>query len=322
MYTFPELRTKLKRLPKNLQRLFATDPVAAAVGIGFLMAGVYIRHLNKLGSFKDGLGAMCDALVIAAILKLTVDPVLKRELAKDAAKDVFLYAFGYSLPPKLREFVNDLVLETKIVRRQCHLKWHIAPKSGDPTRVEVYLDASFFIMNFSGSDLPYQHRVFSWKENSEDVGCVKALFCEAKGSNHSTYRKEKPDELTPGLDGFILGDKIHLAAHTEEDQFRIGAVYYAEAEHPGLDQFTIVEPTMEIDVTVTVDDELSDLVFSVVPDPTEKKDSENYVYPERQKSSNKLEYTWSLKRVFVPNERVLIRWKKREIKPPAFVTIP
>jgi hypothetical protein len=322
MYTFEELVSRLRRLPRAIQRVFAMDIVAATVGIGCLAAGVFIRHSPEVGDFKDGLGALCDALVIAAILKLTVDPILKRELAKDAARDVFLYAFGYSLPGQLRSFVNDLVLETKIVRRQCHLHWQISPKAGDLKRLEVVLEASFFVTNYSGSDLPYQHKVYSWKEDTEDVGGVRAMYCEAIRHPKKSYRKEQPDELVQGDDGYIRGERVSLPAHTREDEYRMGAVYFAEAARPGLDQFNISEPTMEITVTVTVDDQLGNLAFSVIPDLSDTKESDNYVLPERSQSTKKLQCSWKLDRVFVTNERVLIRWKEKEFKPPTFAVLP
>ncbi len=321
MYTFEELGSRFRSLPRAVQRVFAMDIVAAAVGIGCLVAGVFIRHSTKVGDYKDGLGALCDALVIAAILKLTVDPILKRELAKDAAKDVFLYAFGYSLPGQLRSFVNDLVLETKIVRRQCNLHWQISPKDGDPKRVEVVLDASFYVTNYSGSGLPYQHKVYSWKEDPEDPGCVRAMYCRAKSHPKKSYHKEKPNELVQGEDGYIRGERVELPPHTKEDEFRMGAVYYTEGARPGLDQFNIMEPTMEITVTVTVDDQLGNLTFSVTPDLSDSRESDNYILPERSPETRKLECSWTLGRVFVTNERVLIRWKEREFKPPAFEEI-
>jgi hypothetical protein len=322
MFGFEEIQDVFRRIPGRIRWLLRSDLVVTAVGAIFLAGGVYVRHSTKMGDFKEGLGALCDALVIAAFLRLAVDPIMKRELVKGAAQDVFYYAFGYSLPPELRSFVNDLVLKTKIVRRRCHLNWHIVPKDGDAKKVQVILDASFFIVNFSDEDLTYQHKVFSWKENVEDVGCVQAMFCECKNPRHKGYRNEKKEGLTPGNDNFIKGDEIALEHHTEEGEYRVGALYYAEAEWPGLDQFSIMEPTMEIDVTVTVDDSLGDLVFSVVPDLSEKKDSENYKYPERDKKSKRLQCTWDLNRVFVPNERILIRWKKGEIKPPEFRSVP
>ena len=317
MSTLADLWQRLGRLSRRMQLFFANDLVVAVVGLSCLFGGVFIRHAHWPGGFNDGLGALCDALVIAAILKLTVDPILKRELERNAAEDVFSYIFGYSLPPQLRLFVNDLILETKIARSQCRLHWHIAPKSGSPTRVEVTLEASFFIINFSGSGSPYRHAVYSWKEDDQDVGCVRAMYCVAKNPKKS-YRNDTPEALTMDPDGFIRGTRIVLPAHTKDDEYNVGAVYYSEAGSPGLDQFTIMEPTLEIEARVTIDDKLQGLVFSLTPDLSESKEVENYVPLERHPESKLLEYTWTLERVFVPNETVMIRWKKQEPKPPRF----
>lgn len=315
MLNAKELRNGFRSIQAGIESLVKNKLVVTTLGAIFLVVGFYVRlHPSTFREFKDGLGALCDALVIAAFLSLAVDPILKRELVTDAAKDVFSYAFGYSLPQELRSFVNDLILKTKIVRRRCHLKWKIEPKDDDAKKVRVILEASFFVVNFSDEGLKYQHKVFSWKEDSSDPGCVMEMYCECrdpkdKPKYKEVYRKKQLSGLTLGADSFIRGDEIELGRHTEEDQYRVGAVYYAEAERSGLDQFSILEPTMEIEVTITVNDKLRGLVFSVVPDLSEDKGIENYVLPQRDTKSNQLQHTWQLNRVFVPNERVLIRWK-------------
>ena len=281
MRSFPELSDLARRTPQLLQEFFTRDATAAVMGIGFLLAGFFVRNSTRLGEFKDGLGALCDAIVIAAILKLFVDPILKRELTRETAQDVFHYAFGYLLPEKLKVHVQQLVIETQTVRRNCRLEWHISQKASDKNRVEVLLTVRFTVLNFTSKPIRYQHVVYSWKDNEEDVGCVRALFFEPNGAQNRPYRLYDPNGLTPDQEKLIKGSKVTLAPNAPEDHNGFGALYFAETDRYGIDQFSIREATLDIEVVVTVDDDLDDLDFSVIPDPSSTSVTGVYQMPQR-----------------------------------------
>ena len=315
MAFLPELLDRVRGIKVQNKRVLA-------LGLVFLAAGIYIRWATWPGKWGELLGASCDALLIAAFLSVAVDPILKRELVTDASQDIFLYAFGYSLPEELRTFMNNLLVKTKFVRRGCHLKWHLAPTPENSGKVAVNLDASFYIVNFSDEDVDYQHKVFSWKESPEDVGCVRKMYCVCSDPADAGYSTEQEKGLVSDADGLIAGKKIKLVHQAKRDRYQMGAVYYAEAGSTGLDQFTITETTTDIQVTVVVDSGLSHLVFSVVPDPSGTNQSENYKLPTRDQETHELRCTWTLDRVFVQNERVLIRWKHRDVAAPSFGSLP
>lgn len=307
----------MKQAPHVLQEFFARDITALVVGILSMVAGIFVRHIeqtSRFAEYKEGIGALCDALVIAAILKLFVDPILKREAARENAQDVFRYAFGYTLPDKLKRFVQDLVLESRIVRRNCQLRWHITEKANDPQRVEVNLTVTFFVTNFTNKKLLYRHEVYAWKDNEDDVACVRSMFFEPRGSKNQGYNESNNKGLRPGRDGFIRGKNVLLAPDAPKEHNSFGVVYYAETNRFGIDQFSIREPTLEIDVSLEVDDRLGELDFSVIPDSTSSSKTDEYKAPWRDPSSKKLTAQWKLDKVFVANEKVVLRWKKREPK--------
>lgn len=315
MRSFPELQERIRAIRLPSKRI-------VALGLLSLLAGIYVRnHAAQLGEWKDALAAACDALLIAAFLSIAVDPVLKRELVTDAAKDIFWYAFGYSLPDELRAFMNNLLLKSKVVRRDCRLRWHFEPTPDQSGKVQVNLDASFAIVNFSDEDVDYQHKVFAWKENEDDVAAIRAMYCTCSDPEGSHYSNEDPKGLASGKDGFIVGQPIKLVRRTKRDRYRVGAIYYTEGQQPGLDQFSIVETTMEIEVIAVVHESLRHLAFSVVPDLSGKRDSENFIAPTWNPITKKFQCSWTLDRVFVQNERVLIRWRHREREVPAFQSL-
>jgi hypothetical protein len=310
----PELLDRAKRSPQMLQEFFTKDATAAALGIGFLVAGFIVRDSTRLQEYKDGLGALCDAMVIAAILKLFVDPILKRELTRETAKDVFHYAFGYTLPDKLKDYVQHLVVDTRTIRRNCRLEWHIRPKASNNRRVEVLLTTTFTVLNFTSKPIKYRHEVYSWKDNEEDVGCVRKLFFDPHGSRSSAYEFEDIRGLRPDGDGLVKGNRVTLDPSAPEHHNMFGALYFAETDRYGIDQFSIREHTLEIEVLVTVDSELEDLDFSVIPDPSSGSATGDYKTPHLNPETNKLEASWRLNKVFVANEKVVLRWKQREFK--------
>jgi hypothetical protein len=56
------------------------------------------------------------ALIIAGILTTTVDPFIKRQARREATLDIFHHMLGYSLPPVIRERLQNIVKETQLYR--------------------------------------------------------------------------------------------------------------------------------------------------------------------------------------------------------------
>jgi hypothetical protein len=275
-------------------------------------AGIVAAHAANRQIVRDSVGALCDALFIASFLALVVDPVLKQGLLKEAVKDVFGFIFGYSLPPELREFLNDIVADTKVIRRNCSLHWEIKPISSDPEKVELRLHSSFHIENFTNEMRPYLQRAVAYSDAPGDNGRVTALYCRDERARGYVYQYDedalKSTELKPGPDGYVYGKSVDLPPRTAHSSlgYRMGVSYYSESVLSGLDQFIVYEMSSGIEVIVTVDDALKHCIFKIIPIPSSGKDE---VRPSWDGASHQYRCAWHFKKIFVPNEMILLRWQ-------------
>jgi hypothetical protein len=57
-----------------------------------------------------------DAILIAGILALAVDPWLKRELLDDASREVFIHLLGFEHHPQVKDKLKEMAFETKLLR--------------------------------------------------------------------------------------------------------------------------------------------------------------------------------------------------------------
>lgn len=75
----------------------------------------------------------------------------------------------------------------------------------------------------------------------------------------------------------------------------------------------------KIEVVAVVHESLKDPTFSVVPDPSPADATARTSSPPVwNRAAKEFQCSWTLDRVFVQNERVLIRWRHKEREAPAF----
>jgi hypothetical protein len=81
-----------------------------------LLVGIVLIIVGVVGHFKLHeyllLRSLSEALLIAGILTLTVDPFIKRRLLREASKDIFRHMLGFALPDEIKERLNSIVFNT------------------------------------------------------------------------------------------------------------------------------------------------------------------------------------------------------------------
>lgn len=84
--------------------------------------------LTLFYKFEQGFGhAVGEAVLIAGLLAIAVDPFLKRRLQKEAAEDIFHHLLGFGLPEEIRndlqQFVqsNHCYRENLVIRCEAHI---------------------------------------------------------------------------------------------------------------------------------------------------------------------------------------------------------
>jgi hypothetical protein len=77
-----------------------------------------------------------DAIFIAGVLTVAVDPFLKRRLLKEASKDIFHHLLGFDLPLEIRETLRDFLLHNRHYRENVIIDVTVTPLTNG-TEVEL-----------------------------------------------------------------------------------------------------------------------------------------------------------------------------------------
>jgi hypothetical protein len=93
---------------------------------GLVLAGIILLG----GPHSTLLTPIGEALLIAGLLALIVDPVVKRHLLKEASKGIFHYMVGFDQRPEIRERLKTIVFNTKLYREGYEIKCRIERQVG------------------------------------------------------------------------------------------------------------------------------------------------------------------------------------------------
>jgi len=115
------------------------------------------------------------ALVIAGILMVTVDPFIKKRARREATNDIFHHMLGFSLPPIIRERLQEIVGKTKFYRRDTVM--HIVlSEDGESAVFDVEME--FEVVNPTPHDLCLQPWLYFEKGEQatlKSVACFEEL---------------------------------------------------------------------------------------------------------------------------------------------------
>ena len=93
------------------------------------------------------------ALIIAGILAATVDPFIKRQARREATLDIFHHMLGYSLPPVIRERLQEIVKATQLYREEL-TEYITMSEEGDSVSFDVQME--FQVVNATPHTLAYE----------------------------------------------------------------------------------------------------------------------------------------------------------------------
>jgi hypothetical protein len=165
------------KTPKWKGRLYA----AGAVIVGLLMrlttpalsqlvSPLFSEHSKLLEAFSELLFGLSEALMIAGVLALLVDPFLKAEIIGDVARGLWVYMIGYEHQPEIQQRLEAIAFNTKIYRYDYRLRVRIESLNKEETRLNVALD--YKIKNVSTGPAEYLFRISC---NKYERGSVKRM---------------------------------------------------------------------------------------------------------------------------------------------------
>jgi len=134
---------------------------------GLMLFGVG-AYLSCYGGFWHELS---QALMVAGILTIAVDPFLKRKLLREASKDIFQYMLGFSLPEPIRERLHSIISETKLYRENMTSHYALS-EVGEFIQIDV--EQEYEIVNPTLRKINFEpHLQFEKGENPN----LKSIIC-------------------------------------------------------------------------------------------------------------------------------------------------
>lgn len=230
-----------------------------------------------------------DALVIAAILSLTVDQYVKWRVLREVTSDVSKYLIGYRLPEQLQDRIRS-IMQTKWILRNFQVRIRIARQG--TTKLEADVTISESVQNITSETQEYDDYIsFSKLE----INRVTELRCDG-GSRESNYHFSDTQIQRIEESGQFrhVAQKVRIPPIADADRdFQFSKRYLAPHTYASREVLTFREATIGADIQIT--DCPNDLRFYLVPSP----DQETH-------------HRWTYNRLFLPGEQIVIQWEREE----------
>jgi hypothetical protein len=96
---------------KHWFRIWMLALLLIAAGIG----GMHFLPGNHL------VFAVAEAFLIAGILALAVDPLVKRDLLREASRGIFVHLLGFEHHPQVKDKLKEIIYGTRLLRNRVEL---------------------------------------------------------------------------------------------------------------------------------------------------------------------------------------------------------
>jgi hypothetical protein len=116
------------------------------IGAFLIVAGILIGLIHQAGVVRE----LSEALIIAGVLTITVDPFVKGKARREAIRDIFHHMLGFSLPLPIRDRLLTIVKETNLYRENTTMHC-VVSEAGESLQFEIEME--YEIIN------PTQHTI-------------------------------------------------------------------------------------------------------------------------------------------------------------------
>ncbi len=251
-----------------------SDWMGPTLGILLLLPAVVYLLLKS--EFPAGI---LEALFIAGVLTLTVDPFLKERLHKGATKDMFHHLLGFDLPLPIKNRIKDIVLGTKIYRKDMHMAVSFV-RSGSGIRMEC--SVRFEVVNPTRDSLKFRHSLAFEKPEKPRLLCVALTTDSNHGKGATLEDGDEPGVLEWHRDATIKPEN-------SGKRYFFSASYTVEYPDHWFHVQNFGHPT--IGASLEVNSKPADLEITATPGSTQTLT------------------TWTYQRLFMPEEHIQIRWR-------------
>lgn len=255
------------------------------VGVAALIGVIWAARSSWM--YAPAVSAVSSSFLVAAVLALTVDGVVKLRFITEVTRDVFASIVGHSLPEQIQDRIKEL-MNTSLTRSRYCVQYVF--HGWDKGFVFIDVCVRYEVNNWTRSrkkfapplavealDCPHFVSMSIATEDGTTVaeyseGQLALLAFDAEGGQVRELRVE-PVPISPGKS---LSVRIH---------------YHIAVREYGSDPHTFGEFTLGAEVSALR-----------VPDGLEFSVS----------SGNRAGNTWHIPRLFAPGEHVRVRWHPKE----------
>jgi len=199
--------------------------------------------------------SIAEALIVAGVLAFAVDPFLKKQLMAEASRSIFIHLLGFEHHPQVKDRLQKIIYETKLLRKTCDLRCVIKPCDGHYLLTVEY-DTE--IINPTNTALAYRpalqfdraHKlqVLQMTFTSSDG---KHKFC--KSNLEIKELKENPGVEAPETEEFVIEPDDSGITYKASTKYRIkllNAYCQFHAGSPALQTTIRAEAPKEYEVRV------------------------------------------------------------------------
>ena len=258
--------------------------VLVAVGAALL----YFKHatwcwIDIVPFVREVFPAIGDALIVAGVLALAVDPFLKAKLLDEFARDIFEHLIGFDHEPEIRAELKKLAFDTNLYQRDYDLRCEIEerPEGG----VIIKASKQLGVFNQSLEDRAFTPGwQFAQPDNARE--CRVTYFIDEEEDRAFTPLFVE----TAGGYSEALTDKVKIAPQYKGKRFRFRAECVFEAPEDWYHPMYFGLPTIGITISVTAPQGWAVWVGKQ-SDPSNRADFHE-------------------KRLYMPGDKIEIHWRK------------
>ena len=249
---------------------------------GFALIGTGAALMHYWGTIPLVYG-LAEAVIIAGVLAVFVDPLMKQSLLRQASRGIFKHLLGFDQRPEIKEKLQDIVFNTKLFRKSCDLRCSVETQS-DHFRFTVEYDSE--IINPTHNACDYIPRLEF--DSAHEAAVLSMSFTSSDGSCAWNATPPKSSD-EPGVD-LIKGEQFSIKPESKGVTYRASGKYQIKPKH-GFHTFNAGIPTLSMSIRVIA---LPDDFEAGASPPT----SENVNY-------------WQYDRLQMVGDHVTLRWRKK-----------
>jgi hypothetical protein len=225
-----------------------------------------------------------DALLVAGIVTVTVDPFLKRRLLKEASTDIFHHLLGFDLPLEIRETLRDFLLKNRIFAKDVSIEANVQSVGSDSVEVSWSVNQRIVA---AASDSFNQHVSFEESEHGSVLEATVSSLAHPEWNYNKKSPILKPEHDEPMVSSWT-GDKIELK---RGDELTTLLKFTTHGPKSGHVVYNFSRATINPRIRVYSSDDLE-----IASSRSDQRNADEYIH----------------RKVFVPGDHIQVRWKPKK----------